>query len=146
MLWAPYWHPCRRADGLAAHGVDVGLPVVGLRCLIQGGEVTLGWSYYNQLYSGRTVWQGQSTLINAAQSSQSLVNLCHQAAHSPTHHRIHSLRSIGLRIGPESHSEASALVTKKAGTSWNGASVHQYCGHPNFCTSYKYAWVDMLCV
>jgi len=54
----------------------------------------------NQLYSGRTVWHGQSNLYyKASQFLPStplhhftltrLVNLDHHAAHSATHHQIH---------------------------------------------------------
>jgi len=66
-------------------------------------EVTLGWfteADDNQLYSGRTVWHGQSNLYyKASQFIPSiplhhftltrLVNLDHHAAHSATHHQIH---------------------------------------------------------
>jgi len=80
------------------------LPIVGRR---GHTRLTVLQLSDNQLYSGRTVWHGQPnqyctkhsvspTLHTYHSILTRLLNSGHQVAHSPTHHRSTSHRSIGV--------------------------------------------------
>ena len=79
----------------------------------------------NQLYSGRTIWHGQSDQYCTKPLNSSLplhhstiaglVILGRQAAHSPTRHRIHSHRSIwAMQWARQPRRDLSAGVPKRS--------------------------------
>ena len=121
-----------RADGLARHAVDVGLPHLAI-LPTQGIEVTLGWPYWSCPITSSTAGArfGRASLIATAQSPQipptllhlstvtRMVNLGHQVVNSPTHHWMLPRIYHGCALhGPEIHGDASVLRGyKKAATS-----------------------------
>ena len=99
--------------------VGYALPVVGHT--EQGGHARLAVLRLPITSSTAGTRFGKAGLISTAQSRQfsppsapltltRLVNLSHQAVHSPTHHCIHPYRSIGAAQWARNHGETSVLV------------------------------------